>query len=54
VKEYWIALAGQRAVEGYRDPVNGAYREKRLCAGDDEIVGAAVPQIRLRVGSLFS
>ena len=54
VKEYWIVLAGQRSVEVYRDPVDGVYREKTVHAGEEEIVCASVPQIRLRIDSLFA
>ena len=54
VKEYWIVLVGQRAVEVYRNPVDGMYLEKGLRTGDEEIVCTSVPQIRLRIDSLFS
>lgn len=54
VQEYWIILPKQLAVEVYRLPKGGEYREKVLLSGDETIVCAGLPGISLRVGELLA
>ena len=54
VKEYWIVLGADRAVEVYRLPENGRYKETRLFAPNDILQCATVPNVRIRVGDLFA
>lgn len=53
VKEYWIVLARQQAVEVYRDLRDGAYRDKSIYQGDEELVCVCVPELRIRVAEIF-
>lgn len=53
VKEYWIILADERAVEVYRVPREGRYQEQRQFGPDDTIECGAVP-VRLRIADLFA
>jgi Uma2 family endonuclease len=55
VKEYWIVLGGERAVEIYSepDPALGCYRRKRMAGQQEEILCQSVPGIRISVANLF-
>ncbi len=54
VQEYWIVLAKERAIEVYRRPEGGEYREQDTFSGDATIVCASVPALRVRVGELLA
>lgn len=54
VKEYWIVLGARRQVEVYRELEGGEYRERRIYAGDDELVCTSVPAIRFSLPALFA
>ncbi len=54
VKEYWIVLALKRQMEVYRNPVAGEYQERRIFAGDEEVVCTALPAIRVSLPALFA
>lgn len=54
VKEYWIVLGARRQVEVYRRPEAGEYRERLLYVGEEEVVCAALPAIRLSLPALFA
>jgi Uma2 family endonuclease len=53
VKEYWIVLGRDRAVEVYRRPENGRYEETHSGHAGDVLECAAVPGLRLAVADLF-
>ena len=54
VEEYWIVLAGERAVEVYRQPAGGAYQQKRLASHEETLVCASVPGLELSLRELFA
>ena len=43
VPEYWIVLAEEKAVEVYRQPQDGVYRQKRLYAVNETLACESVP-----------
>lgn len=54
VNEYWIILANRRQVEVYRRPVAGEYCERQIVAGDEELVCATLPTVRVSLPALFA
>jgi Uma2 family endonuclease len=54
VKEYWIVLANRRQIEVYRRPVAGEYCERQTIAGDEDLICAAVPCVRVSLPALFA
>jgi Uma2 family endonuclease len=53
VKEYWIVLGAERAVEVYRHPEGGVYKERRLLGTTDTIEPIDLPGVRIKVSDLF-
>jgi Uma2 family endonuclease len=53
VKEYWIVLGTERAVEVYRSPEGGAYKERRLHGAGETIEPVALPGVRIKISDLF-
>ena len=53
VKEYWIILATERAIEVYRKPERGHYRETALVGLNDTLQCSSVPELRVRLGELL-
>ena len=54
VAEFWIVVPEQRQVEVYRQPENGQYRDRRICAEQDVLTCGSVPGVSLPVASLFA
>ncbi len=54
VKEYWIVLGGERRVEVYRLPNNGAYTEKLMIGPGENLVCASVPGVSIALDELFA
>lgn len=54
VREYWIVIEKQRAVEVYREPRDGLYQRKSVHAAGDRICCGQHPELALSVGDLFS
>lgn len=54
VKEYWIVLAGRQAVEVYRQPEDGVYREMRLHVAGETLTCASVPGISFGVDEIVT
>lgn len=54
VQEYWIILPGEKAVEVYRDVATGGYTQRLRYGAEDDIVCAAVPEIRMRVSDILA
>lgn len=53
VDEYWIVLPKQRQVEVYREPRDGAYAVKLVCAVPAVLECASVPQVKVDLNELF-
>jgi Uma2 family endonuclease len=54
VKEYWIVLGLERAVEVYRRPEAGEYKERNRFELNDTIECSSLPGVRIGVADLFS
>ncbi len=54
VQEYWIVLPREGAVEVYRTPENGRYREMRLFTRDETLECRSVPGVRVSLAELFA
>ena len=54
VKEYWIVLGGERRVEVYRQPKNGAYTDKTIMGAGEKLVCASVPAVSIALDELFA
>lgn len=54
VKEYWIVLGSERAVEVYRQPENGVYRERLVVGLDATLACESLPAIRIPLADLFA
>jgi len=54
VEEYWILLGHEQAVEVYRLPINGVYREKTTVVAGSTIACASVPGVAVSLGDLFA
>jgi Uma2 family endonuclease len=54
VREYWIVLAGERQVEVYRGVTKGRYQHMQLFEEHETLQCASVPDVRIRLGELFS
>ena len=54
VREYWIVLGEERRIEVYRQPENGVYRQKRLCAVGETLVSASVPGLQVALAEWFA
>jgi Uma2 family endonuclease len=54
VKEFWIVIAQKQQIEVHAQPENGHYLHERLYNTDEIIQCSSLPQIKLRVGDLFS
>jgi Uma2 family endonuclease len=54
VEEYWIVLGHESAVEVYRLPVNGVYREKTVIEGNVFLTCQGVPEFTVSLDELFS
>ena len=54
VEEYWIVLPRESAVEVYRMPENGRYREMRLFTRDETLECRSVPGVSIALGELFA
>ena len=53
MKEYWIVLGPERAVEIYREPEAGRYQKTLRVMEGDELASAVVPGLRIPAGRLF-
>lgn len=53
VKEYWILLCSNRAVEVYRNPRDGVYLEKLAVRSGEQLICSSVPGLSLAVDDLF-
>lgn len=54
VKEFWIVLGSEGAVEVLRQPAAGGYLEKRRVSRPDTLVCACLPGLRVDLENLFS
>ena len=54
VEEYWIILAKDLAVEVYRKPIGGMYREKIVMTSSEVLVSTAVPGFSVPVHEIFA
>ena len=54
VPEYWIVLGTEKAVEVYRQPQDGAYRQKRLYAVGETLVCESVPGLAAALADWFA
>lgn len=54
VREYWIVLKRERAVEVYRQPEHGIYRQKRLYAAGETLVCESVPGVNAPLAEWFA
>lgn len=54
VEEYWIILAKELAVEVYRQPLAGGYREKLVMTTSDVLTSLAVPGFSVPVHEIFA
>ena len=53
VAEVWVIdLVGQN-IEGYRDPVDGAYRTERVFAAGERVALALLPEVSIPLGGLL-
>ena len=53
VKEYWIVLGRERAIEVYLRPENGQYQQKLIFGSAQTVQSSSVPALQIRVGDLF-
>ena len=53
IPEVWIANLRARQVEGHSDPVDGAYRSRRVVTADGSINPLAFPDVSLAVGEFL-
>jgi Uma2 family endonuclease len=53
VKEYWIVLGLEQAVEVYRRPEAGEYKEKHRFELNDTIECSSLPGVRIHIADLF-
>src|SRR6266487_2209130 len=54
VKEYWIVLGPERQVKVYRRPKKGEYQDKQTFGIGETIQCASVPEVRMRLATLFA
>jgi Uma2 family endonuclease len=54
VKEYWILLATEGALEVYRRPEAGTYRESASLSLKDVVQCASVPEVRVALGEILA
>jgi len=54
IADYWVVDLAARAVEVYRQPLDGRYRSLQTFTGDDEVRPLAFPEVVLRPSALFS
>ena len=53
IPEVWIVNVRARQVEGYSDPVDGAYRSRRVVTADGSISPLAFPDVSLAVADFL-
>ena len=53
IPEVWIANLRARQVEGFSDPVDGAYRSRRVVTAEGRISPQAFPGVSLAVGDFL-
>jgi Uma2 family endonuclease len=53
VREYWIVVPDQRAVDVHADPAGDAYRRKARRVSPDEVRVESIPGIKLDLGWIF-
>ena len=53
VREYWIVLGKEKAVEVYLDPQDGRYTRQRRYTRDETIHSAALPALAVNLAALF-
>ena len=53
IPEVWIANLRARQVEGFSDPVDGAYRSRRVVTAEGRISPQAFPDVSLAVGDFL-
>ena len=53
IPEVWIANVQARQIEGYSDPVDGAYRSRRVVDAEGSISPLAFPDVELAVGDFL-
>ena len=53
IPEVWIANLRGRQVEGFSDPVDGAYRSRRVVTAEGRISPQAFPDVSLAVGDFL-
>ena len=53
IPEVWIANLRARQVEGFSDPVDGAYRSRRVVTAEGRISPLAFPDVSLAVGDFL-
>ena len=54
VKEYWIVRPQEKQVEGYRHPEATGYGERTTVARQSVLESAALPGLRVDLGTLFA
>jgi Uma2 family endonuclease len=54
VKEYWIVLGAESAIEVFRQPGNGRYAQQFVFGLDQVLECAAVPGVRIVISELFA
>ncbi len=53
IPEYWIVNLQSRALEVYRSPEGGRYREQLTCSAEQTLAPLSAPQARIRVADLL-
>ncbi len=54
VKEFWILLGSEHAVEVYRQPGPDGYQDKRRFTSPDMLTSTALPGLQIPLAGLFS
>lgn len=53
VEEYWILLAGEKAVEVYTTPQAGAFAQRRVYRTGETLVSTVLPALQVDLEALF-
>ena len=54
IREYWIVLVGQKAVEIYSSPEAGEYTHRQVYRSGDVLASTVLPALRVEVEALFA
>jgi Uma2 family endonuclease len=53
IADYWIVNLNDECIEVLRNPLEGEYRDKRVCRGDDEIAPLSFPDVKFKPSLLL-